>query len=71
MAPALKCPANYTLTGLYLLDVNCTRHYPYLNGEVSHLVVLRPVPHPVNGVVVALVGDLVLLLRPCWLHVLK
>ena len=46
--------------------VNCTRHYPYLNEEVLHLV-----HRPVDSVVVALVGDVVLASRPCWLHVTK
>ena len=42
------------------LPPNCTEHYPYLNDEVLHLV-----PYPVNGVVVALVGGVVLASRPC------
>ena len=46
--------------------VNCTRHYPYLNEEVLH-----PVHRPVDGVVVALVGDVVLASRPCWLHITR
>ena len=46
---------------LYVYDVNCTKHYPYLNGGVSHLEVLHPVLHPVDGVLVALVGDVVLI----------
>ena len=38
----------------------------YLNEEVLHLVL-----RPVGGVVVALVGDVVLASRPCWLHVTR
>ena len=66
MAPALKCLANYITPCLFIQGVNCTRHYPYLNEEVLH-----PVHRPVDGVVVALVGDVVLASRPCWLHITR
>ena len=46
--------------------VNCTRHYPYLNEEVLHLV-----HRLVDGVVVALIGDVVLASCPCWLHITR
>ena len=38
----------------------------YLYGELPHLC-----HRPVDGVVVALVGDVVLESCPCWLHVTK
>ena len=63
-APGVACFANLPCS---FYDVNCTKHYPYLNGEVSisNLEVLHPVLHPVDGVVVALAGGVVHLSRPC------